>query len=88
MLYDFHHKQNSKKAGTVHATYLITGLHRRLTPSQTNGVHHEDGDDVPMQSSPPFPSSSFGGPVSQEEEEVAIMAKLVLLAKEEDLKGG
>jgi len=83
MLYDFHHKQNAKKTGSVHATYLLSGLRRQATSTQTNGVHRDDGEDVNMQSSP-FPSSSFPGPASQEEEEVQL-TKLMMLAKEEDL---
>lgn len=49
MLYDFHSWQNGKKAGTVHATYLIYGTKQN---AQVNGHSQQDGD-VEMTSSPP-----------------------------------
>ena len=86
MLYEFHRKQNAKKPGTVHATYLITGI-RRLdpTPSQPNGIHNQDGEDTVMQSSPVFPSSSVPMQDETMEEEVKLM-RTILLVKEEDLE--
>jgi DNA polymerase delta subunit 3 len=54
MLFDFHQKQNAKKAKSVHATYLITGKQRAHEAS--NGTSAQDGADVDMRSSP-FKSS-------------------------------
>jgi hypothetical protein len=34
MLFDFHQKQNAKKPGSVHATYLITGTRTPPKPQQ------------------------------------------------------
>lgn len=49
MLYDFHSWQNGKRAGAVHATYMIYGIKK---PAQTNG-HSQQDEDVEMASSPP-----------------------------------
>ncbi|KAK5121522.1 hypothetical protein LTR85_005355 [Meristemomyces frigidus] len=85
MLYEFHRKQNAKKPGSVHATYLITGIRRAQSPAHTNGVHsQEDGDDTVMQSSPPLPSSF--APHHEEEAEEPVAVRSVLLVKEEHLE--
>ncbi|KAF2771415.1 hypothetical protein EJ03DRAFT_342192 [Teratosphaeria nubilosa] len=82
MLDDFHRKQNAKKPGSVHATYLLTGARKATAP--TNGVHgQQDGEDAVMQSSPPLPSSSMPKPEDSEE---SVAVKSVLLAKEEHLE--
>lgn len=83
MLYDFHHKQNTKKPGTVHATYLLTGIRRVTTSSQTNGIHSQDDEDIPMQSSPPLPSSSAAEPHDSIPESSIIRS--ILLVREEHL---
>lgn len=83
MLYDFHHKQNTKKPGTVHATYLLTGIRRVPTSSQTNGVHSQDDEDIPMQSSPPLPSSSAAEP--HDSTPGSSIIRSILLVKEEHL---
>lgn len=83
MLYEFHHKQNSKKPGSVHATYIITGTKRQV--QQTNGVHsQEDGEDTVMQSSPPLPSSSMPKPDDEAEDATSITT--IMLVKEEHLE--
>lgn len=82
MLYEFHRKQNGKKPGSVHATYLISGLKRptsaTITQSQDN-----DGEDSTMRSSPPLPSSSFQRPDDQEEVKPI---HSIMLAREEHLE--
>jgi len=85
MLEEFHHKQNAKKSGTVHATYLLTGTRRREHPSRSTGMYgrDEDGDTV-MQSSPPLPSSSAAKPEEAEVERVPWRS--VVLVKEEHLE--
>ncbi|EME41048.1 hypothetical protein DOTSEDRAFT_74551 [Dothistroma septosporum NZE10] len=81
MLYEFHRKQNSKKPGCVHATYVITGTKR---PTQTNGVHsQDDGGDSIMRSSPPLPGSSM--PQSQDEAPVPTSTRSIMLVKAEHL---
>ncbi|MCJ1249775.1 hypothetical protein MMC30_007001 [Trapelia coarctata] len=80
ILYDFHQKQTSKKAGSVHATYLVSGM-QAVNPA-SNGVHETD-EDTPMQSSP-FMSSSM--PHQDVDEHVAVM-RVMTLAREEHLEG-
>ncbi|KAF2217170.1 hypothetical protein CERZMDRAFT_93224 [Cercospora zeae-maydis SCOH1-5] len=83
MLYEFHRKQNTKKPGSVHATYLVTGT--KQTSTQTNGVQSQnDGEDTVMRSSPPLPSSSFQRPDEDEQESVPI--KTIMIVKEENLE--
>lgn len=67
MLYDFHHWQNGKRPGSVHATYLIYGT-KREEQTQVN----QDGD-VEMSSSPPEP----------EEQEVIPVHALQLVSESE-----
>lgn len=87
MLYDFHHKQNTKKSGTLHATYLLAGSQRtHQQSSQTNGAHSQDGADISMRSSP-FPSSSAPQPKAEDTETESSYIKLVTLANEEDVEG-
>jgi DNA polymerase delta subunit 3 len=75
MLFDFHQKQNEKKANSVHATYLLTGTKRG--PKPTNGT------DVPMPSSP-FMSSM---PEPEATAEEPIKTTTILLVREEELQG-
>ncbi|KXL50038.1 hypothetical protein M433DRAFT_88910 [Acidomyces richmondensis BFW] len=85
MLEDFHRKQNAKKSGSVHATYLLTGTRRNEQSTQSNGMHNRDKDgDTVMQSSPPFPSSSAAK--SEEAEVEPVPLKSVVLVKEEHLE--
>ncbi len=83
MLFEFHRKQNAKKPGSIHATYLLDGIPKPIIKGdQTNG-HPPDGDDMPMQSSP-FVSSA----VQEEDkpEEYAAPSRSIILAREEDLE--
>jgi len=80
ILYDFHQKQTSKKAGSVHATYLVSGV--QVVKPASNGVHQTD-EDTPMQSSP-FMSSSMP---NQDVEEEATGTRVMTLAREEHLEG-
>ncbi|KAA8611268.1 dna polymerase subunit cdc27 protein [Pyrenophora tritici-repentis] len=45
MLFEFHKKQNARKPGSVHATYLITG-----TPRRSNSVNNRSTNDTEMKS--------------------------------------
>ncbi|KAI2475571.1 dna polymerase protein [Pyrenophora tritici-repentis] len=45
MLFEFHKKQNARKPGSVHATYLITG-----TPRRSNSVNNRSTNDTDMKS--------------------------------------
>lgn len=85
MLYEFHRKQNAKKPGSVHATYLITGVRQPKVNAHTNGMHsQEDGEDTVMQSSPLLPSSSAPKPEEDAPEE-PVSVRSVLLVREEHL---
>ena len=85
MLFDFHRKQNAKKPGSVHATYLITGTRTPPKPQQqTNADTREDGDDTAMQSSPPIPNSS--APHESQDDAEPAPVRSVLLVKEEHLE--
>ncbi|MCJ1359278.1 MAG: hypothetical protein MMC33_009279 [Icmadophila ericetorum] len=84
MLYDFHHEQNSKKPGSIHAVYLVSGIKTVNPAAAINGGHVKDGEDSFMQSSP-FVSSP-----PQEEKDPPTM-KVITLVREEQLeaaKGG
>jgi DNA polymerase delta subunit 3 len=83
MLFDFHQKQNAKKPGSVHATYLVTGTRTPPKPQQHVNADTQDGDDAVMQSSPPIPNSS--APQASEEDAEPTPVRSVLLVKEEHL---
>lgn len=80
MLYDFHHHENSKKAKSVNATYLIIGIQREQEKPELNGQLAKDGEDDIMQSSP-FMSSM----PQQDEPEDKPKTTSVTLVREEDL---
>ena len=84
MLFDFYNNENSKKPGSIHAIYLLSGI-RTITPSQGSSNNEPaDGEDVPMQSSPFMASSA----VQQDgEEEEPSACKSIILCREEDLEG-
>ncbi|KAI4277199.1 MAG: hypothetical protein L6R38_005481 [Xanthoria sp. 2 TBL-2021] len=75
-------QQNSKKPGSVHAVYLVTGYIIPVTPTSSAQYEQADGEDAHMQSSP-FMSSSMPQP---EEEEEQLAVKTVTLCREEDLE--
>jgi DNA polymerase delta subunit 3 len=79
MLFEFHQHQNSKKPGTIHATYLISGT-KPKAKNVTEG--QKDGEDEYMQSSP-FMGSSMPQP-SEETGEMSILS--ISLVREEDLE--
>jgi len=83
MLYDFHQKQNAKKPGTIHATYLLSGTKRPEDPVPLNGDAKKDGEDDYMQSSPFMDSS-----MPQAEDGTGESSVLsITLVREEDLEG-
>ena len=85
MLFDFHHRQNQKKPGSVHATYLITGSQASKPSTQANGAHESSLDDGNLQSSP-FMSSSMPDPKEDGDDEPQTVT-VVSLVKEELLPG-
>lgn len=103
MLFDFHQKQNARKAKSVHATYLITGKQR--AHEAPNGASAQDGGDVDMRSSP-FMSSmpevaEDGGDDDKDDDdddededddddddEEPVQETTILLVREEELQRG
>ena len=80
MLFDFHQKQNAKKAASIHATYLIYGTKRSVIES--NGTNGRVEEDASMRSSP-FMSSMPEQELEQDEEPVKKSTMLVI--REEEL---
>lgn len=83
MLYEFHRKQNIKKPGSLHATYLVSGVRRTPTNIASQSQDHGDEDGT-MRSSPPLPSSSFQRP--EEDIEDAVPIRSIMLVREEHLE--
>lgn len=81
LLYQFHHGQNSKKHGSVHATYLLSGPRKQSLSGSDTEPAVRDADDVPMQSSP-IMSSGIPGPAVTGED---VPARSNILARENDL---
>lgn len=84
MLFEFHQKQNAKRPGSVHATYLITGTRIPSKPQQLNNAESQDSEDAVMQSSPPIPNSS--APKAAEDDTEPTPIRSILLVKEEHLQ--
>ncbi|KAI9848103.1 MAG: hypothetical protein M1837_001205 [Sclerophora amabilis] len=83
MLYEFHRQQNTKKAGSVHATYLIGGIrHHPVEAVIVNGKSTGDGEDENMQSSPLLSSSM----PNQDIEQNRVPVTSITLVREEDLE--
>lgn len=82
MLYEFHRLQNSKKSGSVHATYLVTGIKHLQTPEAPEPVIDGEGD-TPMQSSPYMSSPAQ----PQQSTEEPMKQRVVTLVREEHLEG-
>lgn len=83
MLYDFYHHQTSKEPGSVHATYLVSGILNPAHVLRKGNNQQEDGEDAHMQSSP-FVSSQVQ---PEEDTETPPSVKLITLVREEDLEG-
>ncbi|MCJ1437151.1 hypothetical protein MMC27_006536 [Xylographa pallens] len=79
MLYDFHARQNAKKPGSIHATYLVSGV--QSTKAIVNSNVTEVNEDVHMQSSP-FMGSSMP---RRDVEEEASTVKVMTLVQEQHL---
>lgn len=75
MLYDFHKWQNSKRPGSVHATYLVYGTKNDV--HATSQPHPSQDRDVEMTSSIPQP----------EEEDDVVPVHTLSLVPEDKLKG-
>lgn len=100
MLYEFYEFQNAKKAGSVHATYLLCGTKKQVKSSSgangmTNGRKHHYDEDEPIPSSPPPFTSSMLEPSQHssqggEEEDFHYEhapVRTITLVREEGLEG-
>jgi DNA polymerase delta subunit 3 len=98
MLFDFYEKQNAKKPGSVHATYLVTGIPRKVP--RTNGLSGLIGEDTDMRSSPFMSSLPEPGEPQDEESEYTsepddentpapkgVRETQIVLVQEEQLEG-
>ncbi|EXJ55889.1 hypothetical protein A1O7_08820 [Cladophialophora yegresii CBS 114405] len=95
MLYDFYEFQNSKKPGSIYATYLLSGFKKRPTPPiTTNGAtskHDFDPDEHIPSSPPPFTSSMLepsqqSSQADEEEDAVQVPVRTISLVKEDALE--
>lgn len=96
MLYDFHKVQNGKQSGSVHATYLLSGVKKQQrtassTLRTTNG-HKALDEDEPIPSSPPPFTSSMLEPSQQsnqaeEGDQAQIPVRTITLVREDSLEG-
>lgn len=89
MLYEFYEHENKKKAGSVYATYILSGV-KKLSqkPETTNGHANGSGEDeIPPSSPPPFPSSmldaSHDDQTIQLAERLTVPVKTITLVREE-----
>lgn len=84
MLYQFRSQQNAKKAHSIHATYLLSGIRKQPPSAQVPASKGENGAGDSFVTSSPFPSSA-GHPMEELEE--AVPTTTVMLCKEEQLDG-
>lgn len=83
MLFEFHRSENAKKAGSVHATYILSGFKKASKSGNTNGTTvATTGGDVEMRSSP-FPGSSMPPPADESDD----LVRSFTLAREDQLDG-
>ncbi|CAE7199265.1 CDC27 domain containing protein [Pyrenophora teres f. teres] len=84
MLFEFHKKQNARKPGSVHATYLITGTPRRA--ERSNGVNNRSIKDIDMKSDE-SDDSDFASDSDDEDTPAprGVRETHVVLVQEEDL---
>jgi DNA polymerase delta subunit 3 len=81
MLYEFHHQQSSKHPGSIHATYLLTGVRRASEAVVTADGHSLGVEQNDYMQSSPFMSSSM--PTNDVTAESLI--KSVMLVREDEL---
>lgn len=85
LLYEFYHQQNTKKPGSLYATYLLAGTQAVIDRACAHScVDHDGIQDVDIQSSP-FINSSMPPEADPGERR---RVRLVALVREQDLEGG
>ena len=83
LLYEFYQHQSSRKLGSVHATYLVSGTQARIGEYNSIGVGQSDFGVANLQSSPFMNSSIPPGDDAEEQPSV----KVIALVREQDLEG-
>ncbi|KAJ9662392.1 hypothetical protein H2201_006101 [Coniosporium apollinis] len=87
MLYAFHHDQNAKRPGSVHATYIIAGTKPTQQTAHTNGGPSQPSTNSFTQpSSPPLSSMPDRDGEEDHESEETISTTQFLVAREEDVE--
>ena len=86
MLFEFHSKENARRPGSVHATYLVSGG-QPLNKDELNGID----DDVHMRSSPFFsssmPSHDDDHQMIERVDKKEPLMRVVTLVREDQLEG-
>lgn len=94
MLYEFYEHENKKKAGSIYATYIVSGVKKLAkdpvtTNGHTNGDRDED-ESMPPSSPPPFTSSmldpSQGERKEHQKERFTVPVTTIMLVREELLE--
>ncbi|KAK5103169.1 CDC27 protein [Lithohypha guttulata] len=89
MLFEFHKKENHKKAGSVYATYLISGIKKnRVLAGDENATPQESGKNTAVLSDSFLPSSSMpeaSQATERLDERYQVPIKTITLCREEDL---
>ena len=92
MLYEFYAEQSRRKPGSVYATYLLAGVKKDEKPQtngMTNGISHDEDEEMPPASSPPPFTSSMLDPSQQngdDHQEQHVLRKTITLVREENLE--
>ena|SRR5437763_15277545 len=81
MLYEFHRQQSQKKPGSIHATYLLTGLRRTTESLAANGGFSKLSHDDYTHSSPIVSSLP-----NQDGSDERLPVRTVMLVRENDLE--
>lgn len=81
MLYEFYEHENKKKAGSVYATYILSGVKKIPQNSETTNGHPNGGgeDEILPSSPPPFPSSMLDP--SQDDQTIPLSERLTVPVK-------
>lgn len=93
MLYEFYEHENKKRAGSLYATYILSGVKKPLQPPEvTNGDtnRHEDDHEMPPSSPPPLTSSMLDPSkeevADEQDERFRVPVTTISLVREDSLE--
>ncbi len=87
LLWEFYEFQRAKKPGSIHATYLLSGVKKQSSTTQNVSKGYDEDEPIPS-SPPPFTSSMLEPEASQQESEAApIPVRTVILVRDDSLQG-